>query len=476
MITTDIAVIGAGSAGLSVAAGAAQLGAPIVLVEPGRMGGDCLNTGCVPSKALLAAAQAAHAVRTAHRFGVRTGPPEIDFDAVRAHVRHAIAEIAPNDSEERFTGLGATVLRTTARFLDARTLETEAGERIAARRIVVAAGARPALPPIPGLASVAHLTSETLWDNPTLPPHLLVLGGGAIGVEMAFAHARLGSQVTLVEAACLLPRDDPELVEGLRPVLAEAGIAVREHCRVARVEPGPVLVVAEADGGERHLAGSHLLVATGRTPNTEALALERGGVAFGKAGIAVDRGLVSISNRHVFAAGDIADVAGIGPRQFTHVAGYHAGIILRRALFRLPAKLDYSALPRVTFTDPELAQVGMTEAEACAAGHVPRIARWPLAENDRAVAEGATRGLVKLVADRRGRLLGAGILAPHAGEMIAQLGTAMRAGVTLAGLAQQIIAYPTRAEAAKRAAGTLLATRLFAPRTKRLVAFLRRFG
>jgi pyruvate/2-oxoglutarate dehydrogenase complex dihydrolipoamide dehydrogenase (E3) component len=476
MITTDIAVIGAGSAGLSVAAGAAQLGAPTVLIEHDRMGGDCLNTGCVPSKALLAAAHAAHAVRTAHRYGIRAPAPEIDFAAVRAHIRHAIAEIAPNDSEERFTGLGARVLRTTARFTDAAALETEAGERITARRIVVAAGARPALPPIPGLAETPHLTSHTLWSNEILPDHLIVLGGGAIGVEMAFAHARLGSQVTLVEALSLLPRDDPELVDGLRPVLAEAGVAVLDHTRALRVEPGPVLVVAGADGAEQRITGSHLLVATGRTPNTEALALDKAGVAFGKTGVAVDAGLLSVSNRKVFAAGDIADVAGLGPRQFTHVAGYHAGIIIRRALFRLPAKVDYAALPRVTYTDPELAQVGMTELEARQAGHTPSIARWPLAENDRAIAEGETRGLVKLVADRRGRLLGAGILAPHAGEMISQFGTAIRARATLSSLAQQIIAYPTRAEAAKRAAGSLLATKLFAPRTRRLVSFLRRFG
>jgi pyruvate/2-oxoglutarate dehydrogenase complex dihydrolipoamide dehydrogenase (E3) component len=476
MLTTDIAVIGAGSAGLSVAAGAAQLGAPTVLIEHERMGGDCLNTGCVPSKALLAAAHAAHAVREAHRFGITAAPPEIDFAAVRAHVRRAIAEIEPNDSTERFTGLGATVLRTRARFLDTRTLETEAGDRIAARRIVVAAGARPSLPPIPGLEALPHLTSNTLWDNPTLPDHLLVLGGGAIGVEMAFAHARLGSRVSLVEAGRLMQRDDPELVDGLRPVLEAAGVTLFENARVVRAEPGPTLVLAGADDTERRLSGSHLLVATGRTPNTEALALDRGGVEFGRAGIAVDQGLVSLSNRRVFASGDIADVAGLGPRQFTHVAGYHAGIILRRALFRLPAKVDYAALPRVTYTDPELAQVGMTEAEAREAGHLPSIARWPLCENDRAIAEGETVGLAKLVADRRGRLLGAGILAPHGGEMIAQFGTAIRAGLSLSTLAQQIIAYPTRSEAAKRAAGSVLATRLFAPRTKRLVAFLRRFG
>lgn len=476
MITTDLAVIGAGSAGLTLAAGAAQLGAPTVLIERGRMGGDCLNAGCVPSKALLAAAHAADAVRRADRFGIRTAPPETDFARVRAHVQGAITALAANDSEARMTGLGATVLRTSARFLDPATLETEAGERIAARRIIIAAGSRPALPPIPGLDRLAPLTSDTLWDLEVLPRHLLVLGGGAIGVEMAFAFARLGSQVTLVEAEALLAREDPELVEGLRPVLAEAGVRLLEQTAVLRAEPGPVLVLAGAGGAELAVAGSHLLVAAGRAPNTEALALERGDVAFGAAGIAVDAGLRSVSNRKVFAAGDIADVAGWGPVRFTHAASYHAGIILRRALFRLPARVDYRELPRVLYTDPELAQVGCTEAELRRAGQVPTIARWPLAENDRAVAEGEARGLVKLVADRRGRLLGAGILAAHAGEMISRFGTAIRAGASLASLARQVIAYPTRAEAAKRAAGSILATRLFAPRTRRLVGFLRRFG
>jgi pyruvate/2-oxoglutarate dehydrogenase complex dihydrolipoamide dehydrogenase (E3) component len=474
-IETDICVIGAGSGGLSVAAGAAQLGVPTVLVERGAMGGDCLNHGCVPSKALLAAAHAAHAVRDAGRFGVRVPAPEIDFAAVRAHVRRAITAIEPNDSEARFTKLGVRVLRRHARFAGPDTVVLDDGTTIHARRIVVAAGARAAVPPMPGLDTVPYLTNETLWANETLPEHLVVLGGGVIGVEMAFAHRRLGSRVTIVEGAAVLAREDAHLAAGLKQVLVDEGVVLREGVKVLRVEPGPTLVLA-TEAGEERLTGSHLLVATGRAPNLDGLDLEKGGVTATRAGIAVTPGLVSVSNPKVFAVGDIADVAGIGPRQFTHVAGYHAGIVIRRALFRLPAKVDYRALPRVTFTDPELAQVGLTEAEAKAAGHTPQVLHWDMAENDRAIAEGNTVGQARLVLNAKGRLIGAGILAPHAGEMIGQWGTAIMAGVKLSAMAGQIIAYPTRAEAAKRAAGSYFTPQLFAPRARWLVRQLRRLG
>jgi pyruvate/2-oxoglutarate dehydrogenase complex dihydrolipoamide dehydrogenase (E3) component len=471
-LETDICVIGAGSGGLSVAAGAAQLGVPTVLIEQGAMGGDCLNYGCVPSKALLAAAHAAQAVRDAGRFGVRTAPPEIDFAAVRAHVQGAIAAIEPNDSEARFTGLGVRVFRQHARFTAPDTVTLADGTAIRARRIVVAAGARAAVPPIPGLDTVPYLTNETLWANPTLPAHLVVLGGGAIGVEMAFAHRRLGSQVTLVEGAAILGREDQELAEGLKQVLRDAGITLIEQAKVLRAEAGPSLVLE----GDRRVSGSHLLVATGRAPNTAGLGLEAANVATTKLGIAVTTGLVSTTNPKVFAIGDIADVDGIGPRQFTHVAGYHAGIVIRRALFRLPARIDYRALPRAIYTDPELAQVGLTEAEARAAGTQASSLHWTMAENDRAIAEGATVGLAKLTLDARGKIIGAGMLAPHAGELIAQWGTAIMQGAKLSAMAGQVIAYPTRAEAGKRAAGSYFTAKLFAPRTRWLVRKLRRLG
>jgi pyruvate/2-oxoglutarate dehydrogenase complex dihydrolipoamide dehydrogenase (E3) component len=470
MAEFDLAVIGAGSAGLSVTAVAAQLGLTVALIEHGRMGGDCLNTGCVPSKALLAASHVAQAMRGAGRFGLRVAEPVIDWEAVCAHVHGAITAIAPADSEARFRALGATVLRGHARFVAQDALAVDE-RRITARRIVVAAGSSPAVPDIPGLDRVPFLTNETLFDLPRQPEHMLILGGGPIGLEMADAFAGLGSLVTLVESATIAGREDPELVAGLRAVLEARGIALLEGVSVASVEAGPVLVLADG----RRIVGSHLLVATGRRPNLDGLDLEAGGVRASRAGIVTDRDLRSVSNRRVFAAGDIADPVGIGPRAFTHVGSYHAGIVIRRAVFRLPARLDYAALPRATYTHPELAQVGLTEAEACAAGLPVSVLRWPMVENDRAVAEADTAGLVKLVV-ARGRVVGAGILAPSAGEMIGTWTLAIAERIRVSRLAGMIVPYPTRAEAAKRAAGNLYAPKLFSARTKRVVRWLQRLG
>ena len=462
----DLAVIGAGAAGLSVTAVAAQLGLKVALIERDRMGGDCLNTGCVPSKALLAAAHAAQSARSAGKFGIRLPEPAIDWDAVRAHVTGTIAAIAPMDSEARFHALGATVLRGEARFLDPDTLGIDS-RRLTARRIVIAAGSRAAVPLIPGLDAVPHLTNETLFALAQPPAHLLVLGGGPLGLEMATAHAGLGCRVTLIEAGRIAAREDPELADGLRRAVTAQGVTVIEGASVTAVEPGPTLVLADG----RRLPGSHLLIAAGRRPNLEGLALEAGNVRAGPAGIATDRGLRSLTNRRVFAIGDIADPVGIGPRAFTHVGAYHASIVIRRALFRLPARLDYAALPRVIYTSPELAQVGLTEAEARQAGHRVTLLRAPLAENDRAVAEGETAGLVKLVLAGN-RVLGAGILAPHAGEMIGQWTLAIARRIPPAALVGLIVPYPTLAEAAKRALTGLFAPRLFAARTKSLVKVL----
>lgn len=464
----DLAVIGAGAAGLSVAAGAAQLGASVALIERGVMGGDCLNTGCVPSKALLAASHAARAIRDAARFGVIACQPAIDWDRVRTHVQGVIAEIAPVDSEARFRGLGATVLRGEARFTGPATLSVD-GRVLTARRIVIAAGSRASVPPIAGLESVPYWTNDSLFDLSEKPDHLLILGGGPIGLEMADAFSGLGCLVTVVEAARIAAKDDPELVAGLRQALTARGVIFREGVKVTGAAPGPALLLAD---GTR-VAGSHLLVAVGRTPDLAALDLAAGNVQAGPAGIATDRGLRSVSNKRVFAVGDIADPAGIGPRAFTHVASYHAGIIIRRVLFRLPARVDYAALPRVTYTDPELAQTGLTEAEALAAGLRIDILRWPLADNDRAIAERDKAGLVKLIVSRN-RVVGAGILAPHAGEMISQWTLAIAQRTKLSALAGLIVPYPTRAEAAKRAVGSFFAVKLFSARTRALVRLLSR--
>jgi pyruvate/2-oxoglutarate dehydrogenase complex dihydrolipoamide dehydrogenase (E3) component len=467
----DVAVIGAGAAGLSVAAISAGLGLKVALFERAAMGGDCLNHGCVPSKALLAAAHAAHAARRAGRFGVVLPPPAIDWAGVRAHVAGAIAAIAPNDSEERFTAMGVTVVRATARFVAPDAIEA-AGRRFRFRRAVVAAGSAAIVPPIPGLAEVPFLTNETLFALDAPPGHLVVVGGGPVGLEMAQAHARLGCRVTLIESARIAGREDPECIAPLRAALLEDGVALHEGAEVAAVSrDGPGIAVVLGDG--TRIPGTHLLLAVGRAPRLAGLGLDAGGIAHSPRGIATTRALRSTTNRRVWAAGDIADPERLGPRAFTHVCSQHAGIIARAMLFRLPARLSYDALPRVTYTDPAIAQIGPTEAELRAAGREDLvISRWSLAENDRLVAEGRAEGLVKLVADRKGRLLGASVVGPGAGEMAGMFALAI--GRRLSALAGAVLPYPTAQEAAKRAAGEFYAPKLLSPAVKRILGLLKR--
>jgi len=475
MADYDVAIIGAGAAGLSIAAFSAQLGLKVALIERGRMGGDCLNYGCVPSKALLAAAHRAQQAREAGRFGIRLPPPEIDWAAVRAHVRGAVDRIAPNDSEERFRALGADVIRASAHFVAPDAIEA-GGRRYTFRRAVVAAGSAPVVPAIPGLAEVPYLTNETIFDLEDPPGHLIVLGGGPIGLEMAQAHARLGCLVTVIEAApSIAGREDPELVEGLRQALRAEGVTLREGATLRRVEPDePSGLVAVLEDGSR-IAGTHLLLAVGRAPRLAGLDLPAAGIEATRQGIATDLSLRSVSNRRVWAAGDIADPRGLGPRAFTHVCSQHAAIIARSMLFRLPAKLDYAALPRVIYTDPELAQVGLTEAEAREAGHTAlRILRWPLSDNDRAVAEGRPEGLVKLITTPKGRLLGASVLGARAGDMAGIFGLMIGRKLPLSALAGLVLPYPTLAEAAKRAAGEFFTPKLLSPVAKRLAGLLMR--
>jgi len=464
----DLCVIGGGSGGLSVAAGAARLGAATVLVEAGEMGGDCLNVGCVPSKSLLAAGHAAHAAADGEPFGVRpVGAPGIDAAAVRGHVRAVIDGIAPHDSQERFEGLGVTVLRTTARFVDAETVEA-GGERIRARRFVVATGSRPAVPPIPGLDEVGFLTNETIWDLTELPDHLVVIGAGPIGAELAQAHRRLGSRVTVLEARRLLPRDDAELVDIVRTALVADGIDLREGVRVAGVarEGNGVRVTLEDAGGTRHVDGSHLLVATGRTANVEALELDKAGITATRTGITVDRRLRT-SNRRVYAAGDVT-----GGAQFTHVAGHHASVVVQNALFRLPAKVS-AVLPAVTYTDPELASAGPPVEEATSDREVVRV---PFSDSDRARAERRTGGLLKLAADGGGRVRAVAIAGPQAGELLQPWLLMMTTKTRLRAMAALVAPYPTLGELNKKAASAFYAPRLFSPGTRRLVGLLRWLG
>lgn len=471
VLRPDLCVIGAGSGGLSVAAAAAMMRVPVVLVEKGEMGGDCLNYGCVPSKALIAAAHAAHAMRSADRFGLRGVEPRVDFAAVRAHVRGVIAAIAPNDSQARFEALGVRVIRAAGRFAGKDNLEA-GGISIKARRFVIATGSSPALPPIPGLETVRVLTNENIFDLAELPVRLIVVGGGPIGVEIAQAFRRLGSDVTILEAAAVLAREDPEFQAVVVRRLRGEGIVLREGARIARAEPrgAGVRLVLEGQSIEETIDGSHLLIAAGRRPNVENLGLEAAGVAYGRSGIEVSNSLRT-ANRRIYAIGDVA-----GGAQFTHAANYHAGLVLRAALFRLPVKLEARMIPRVTYTDPEIAVAGLSEAEARAAHGKINVLRWPFSENDRAQAERETAGHIKLITGKRGQILGAGIVGPRAGELIAFWQLAIAKKLKARDIAGLTLPYPTLSEVSKRAASSAFAASLRNPWLGRALRFLRRFG
>jgi pyruvate/2-oxoglutarate dehydrogenase complex dihydrolipoamide dehydrogenase (E3) component len=467
----DLCIIGAGSGGLSAAAGAVQMGASVVLIEKGEMGGDCLNTGCVPSKALIAAAHVVHTAGSGARFGVNGHAPVVNFEKVRAHVHGVIGAIAPHDSVERFEGLGVRVIRAAARFIAPDIVEA-GGERIHARRFVIATGSRAAVPPIPGLDDVPYLTNESVFDQVTRPDHLIVIGGGPIGIEMAQAFRRLGAEVTVVEMLDLLVKDEPEAVAVVRRTLIAEGVVIHERTMVkgiAKTGNRIEVTIAPTSGTTQVVTGTHVLIAAGRKPNIEDIGLEAAGVAATVKGVTVDARLRT-TNPRVFAIGDVA-----GGPQFTHVAGYHAGIIIRNALFGLPARVNYAALPWVTYTDPELAHVGLTEADARKAGHAVKTLTWPLDMNDRAQAERATDGLAKIVLGKGGRILGATIVGPHAGELIGTWGLAISAKLRIGALASMIAPYPTLSEVSKRAAGSHFTPTLFGPRTKALVRFVQRF-
>ena len=471
VIRPDICVIGAGSGGLTVAAGASQMGAETVLVERALMGGDCLNHGCVPSKALLAAAHAAHAVRRAPRFGVDAGEPRVDFARVQNRVQGVIASIAPQDSVERFEGLGVRVIQDHARFTGPG--EVVAGESaIRARRFVIATGAAPLVPPIPGIGDVPYHTNETIFGATVLPGHLLVMGGGPIGVELGQAFRRLGARVTIIEMSSILPRDEAELVDVVRNRLRGDGVDILEGARIEAVErrgAGLAVRVSRHGTASWH-EGTHLLVAVGRKPVLDDLGLEAAGVAHGPGGITVDR-RQRTSNRRVYAIGDAAD----GYR-FTHTASHGATVVLRHALFRLPAKAEVRAVPWVTYTDPELAHVGLGEDAARAAHGDILVLRWPFSENDRAWTDGETDGLIKAVATKSGRILGASIVGHKSGELIQPWVLAISSGLKVGAIAKMIAPYPTLGEVSKRAAGTYYMPKLFSERTKKVVRLLARLG
>ncbi len=470
-LTPDICVIGAGSGGLSVAAAAAGFGVDVVLIEKGRMGGDCLNTGCVPSKALIAAAKRAHIMRSSARFGIKPCAPEVDFARVHDHIHGVIGAIAPNDSAARFTKLGVRVIAAAAAFIDAGTVAA-GGELIRARRFVIATGSSATAPPIPGLDEVPFYTNANLFELKTLPEHLIIIGGGPVGMEMAQAFRRLGARVSVLEMFAPLGRDDPEMSAIVLERIRAEGVEIMGGINIHKVEKAGsgVKVTIEDNGKMSVIEGSHLLIAAGRKPNTGNLGLEKAGIKHDRRGIRVDKGLRS-TNRRVYAIGDVT-----GHLQFTHVANYHAGIVIRAIVFRLPAKISGAAIPRVTYTDPELAHVGLTEEAARKAHGDIKVLRWPFAGNDRAITMHETSGLIKVTATRGGRILGATIAGPEAGEIIQPWVLAITSRMNIKAMANTIAPYPTLSEVNKRAAIRFYHDKMSNPWLGRLIRFLARFG
>lgn len=471
VIACDLCVIGAGAGGLSVATIAASLGQRVVLVEKHKLGGDSLSYGAMPSKALIASARRAHLLRTADQVGIGSVHPTIDAAALAAHARGVVGAVSADASPERLTGLGIRVVTAAARFVDKATVE--AGDvRIKARRFVIATGSSAAVPAIAGLDSVPFLTSATIFDFTRKLDRLIVIGGGTAGLELAQAYQRLGSTVTVVDAETVLAQEDPELAAIAVRHLRATGLEIREGAKAVRVEPAGngVRVQLDCNGESVAIEGSHVLLATGRRPNIGELGLDAAGIRSKPNGVIVNKGLKT-SNRRVFAIGDVT-----GAAQFTHLALYHAGIVAKRALFRLRAKTDDAVVPRVTFIDPELAWVGLSEAQAIRVHGQIKVLRWPFAENDRARAEGTTVGHVKVIVGTGGRVAGAGVVGPSAGELIQVWALAVAKGLTIGDMAEWIAPYPTLGEINQRVALRSYAASAGRPVVRWLVRLLSRFG
>ena len=470
-IKADVIVIGGGSAGLSTAAGAAQFGLKVVLYERAEMGGDCLNHGCVPSKALLSAAKAVANVSKARAYGVAVRTPVVNWGKVKSHIQGAIDTIAPHDSQERFEGLGCIVIRETAHFKSPTTIisETTVAQ---APRIVIATGSRAFIPPIDGLDKTPFLTNETIFNVDVLPEHLIILGGGPIGIEMAQAFTRLGSKVSVIEMQTILARSDQGHAAVVKEALQAEGVEFFEGHAATKIsgKDTNIKVQTKTETGKHTIEGSHLLVAVGRRASIEGLNLDKGRVDVHKGHVSVDGSLRSRSNKRVWALGD---VAGLG--QFTHLAGWHASVFSRRAFFKQNTKHESMPNPAVTYTSPEIAQIGLTEAEAIDQHGKDAVAvsSFPFAQNDRAIAEGSTVGECKLII-KKGKLLGASIVGEGAGEIIQMVGLAMSNGLGVRALTNFISPYPTRTEIVKRAASAYYTPTLFSDKTKRLIGMLKK--
>lgn len=470
----DLCIIGAGSGGLSIAAGAGQLGRSVVLFEAEEMGGDCLNTGCVPSKALIAAGKHAHALSTGAAFGVAPVEAKVDFKAVKAHVQGIIDHIAPVDSQERFEGFGCTVIREYASFKDERTVVSATTE-VRAKRIIIATGSRAAAPPIPGLADTPYLTNETIFTIPKQPKHLLVIGAGPIGIELGQAFSRMGTKVEIVDIAAPLGRNEPEHAKVLVDAIEKEGVKFHAPVKTKLIRKTKTGVAIDLEDGTV-LTGSHLLVAAGRAPSVSKLNLEAAGVKYDRRGVETNDNLQT-SNPRVYAVGDVA--AGRGG--LTHTAGFHAGQIIKAFYFMPPilnkimAKATTNIMPAVVYSEPEIASIGMSSAEAREKGFAIKELTAGFDHNDRAIAERSDEGGVKIIATTKGKILGASIVGENAGDLIQMISVAMKGGVKISGLAQIISPYPTRGEAVKRAAGSFYTAAVFGPKAQKVAAFMTKF-
>jgi pyruvate/2-oxoglutarate dehydrogenase complex dihydrolipoamide dehydrogenase (E3) component len=461
----DLVVLGGGTAGLIASLSAARVGARVALAEQAEQpGGDCLFTGCVPSKGLIASARLAHDMRTAERLGLEPSEPSVDFARVMDRIQEVIRRAGVRDTADYLESEGVEVVRAFGRFERPGIIEAE-GRELRFRAAIIATGSRPAVPSIPGLSDADFLTNETVWALRELPPRMTVLGGGPVGCELGQAFARLGSGVEIVEAApVLLPGEDAEAGRFIADTVAGEGVGLLLGALVTRVEPedrgGGVLLA-----GQQRIEYERLLVALGREPASDGLGLENVGVDVDEWGfVKVDARLRTTGDR-IWAAGDA-----VGRMYFTHVAGHQGLTAMANALFRARRSFDYSAVPRVTFTDPEVASIGLSEAEARERlGRDPLVLRHDYAESDRALTAGTARGFAKLVTGRRGRLLGATVVAPAAGESIAELAALVRHGGTVADLSQAIHAYPTYSEGPARAAEQWWTHRYLTPRGRRLL-------
>jgi len=445
----DLIVIGAGAAGLTAAGFAGRVGAKVALVEREKLGGDCTWAGCVPSKALLKVAKVAHTARTASRYGITASEPTVDMKAIREHLREVVQEVYQHETPEVYGDkYHVEVVKGAARFADTHTVQVD-DRRLTGKKIVVASGARAAVPPVPGLDSVAYKTNRDIFDNDRLPEHLLVMGAGPVGTEIAQAYARLGAQVTLMDLA-LLPRDEPEVAATLEPILRAEGVRFIPSLVDSAQQDGDQITLTLRSG--ETVTGDMLFVAVGRSPNVRDLWLENAGVHYTERGIPVDQYLRT-NVPHIYAVGDCTT----GPK-FTHYAGFQGGIAGRNAIVPLVNSSGHDPLnPWVTFTDPEVAHVGLTEAEAFEQyGDKVKTYMFSLLHGDRSVAEGDTDGFIKITYRGGGQILGVTIVAARAGEMITEFALAMKHGFGLSGITGTIHPYPSYSDIVKKASSSLM--------------------